>query len=176
MITRARRRLILVTTLDTADGLLGDYLTYADPPAAADSRTPADPPAPVDPPPAAADLPPAPDSPALTAPLAFPSPDKYEMSAFAWADQLATELRRLEVVVRPGYRVGSWTVDLCVGSGDEPVGVVCGPHPDGPDAHVERQRALHRAGWRLLDAFESHWAGDPRRAALETAALLSASR
>jgi len=66
--------------------------------------------------------------------------------------------------------VYEWVVDLCVGSGDEPLGVLCGPHPDGAEAHLERQRALHRAGWRLIDAFASRYADDPRRAALEIAA------
>jgi len=134
MITRARRRLIVVTTLATSDGLLGDYLTYAS--AALGHQT--------------------------------------DISDFSgeWVRALATELERLEVVVRVGYRVGPWVVDLCVGSGDEPVGVFCGPHPEGAEAHLDRQRALHQAGWRLIDAFASRWADDPRRAALEIAAAL----
>ncbi|SDS26043.1 AAA domain-containing protein [Actinoplanes derwentensis] len=90
-----------------------------------------------------------------------------------WAARLATELNRLEVPVRPGYPVGSWRLDLCVGPPESAAGVLCGVHPDGPDAHLARQSALHRAGWRLVDAFGSQWGGDPRRAALEIAALLS---
>jgi len=132
MITRARRRLIVVTTLATADGLLGDYLTYAS--TALSHQT-----------------------------------DISDLSG-GWVGELAAELDRLGVAVRVGYRVGSWVVDLCVGSDDQPVGVLCGPHPDGAEAHLERQRALHRAGWRLIDAFASRWADDPRRAALEIAA------
>jgi hypothetical protein len=132
MTTRARRRLVVVTALESADGLLGDYLAYAS--------------AALGHPPGIADLP------------------------GGWVGELAAELERLEVVVRVGYRVGPWVIDLCVGSDDQPVGVFCGPHPDGVEAHVERQRALHRAGWRLIDAFASRWAGDPRRAALEVAA------
>ncbi|HWS33548.1 MAG TPA: DEAD/DEAH box helicase, partial [Actinoplanes sp.] len=85
-----------------------------------------------------------------------------------WAARLAVELKRLEVPVRPGYTVGSWRLDLCAG----PVGVLCGVHPDGPAAHLARQSALHRAGWLLVDAFPSRWNGDPRRAALEIAALI----
>ena len=132
MITRARRRLLVVTALETADGLLGDYLTYAS--TALGHR-----------------------------------PNISDLSG-KWAGELAAELERLEVVVRVGYLVGPWVVDLCVGSDDEPVGVFCGPHPDGAEAHLERQRALHHAGWRLIDAFASRWADDPRRAALEIAA------
>jgi hypothetical protein len=131
MITRARRRLVVVTALDAADGMIGDYLAYA-----------AEPPVPAHP----------------------------GIGAAGWAGELATELTRLEVTARAGYRVGPWTVDLCVGPAEAPIGVFCAPHPDGTEAHLERQRALHRAGWRLLDAFASRWAGDPRRAALEIAA------
>jgi hypothetical protein len=47
-------------------------------------------------------------------------------------------------------------------------------HPDGPAAHLARQRALTQAGWRLRDAFANRWNADPRRAALELAAGLSA--
>jgi hypothetical protein len=40
-------------------------------------------------------------------------------------------------------------------------------HPDGPVAHIRRERALRRAGWRLLDAFPSRWSDNPAAAALE---------
>ena len=124
MITRARRRMVVVTALEEADGLIGDYLAYAA------SAVPDDP-----------------------APA----------TATGWAGELAAELERLGATVRPAYRVGPWEIDLSVGD----VGVICGPHPDGDRAHLARQRALHQAGWTLLDAFASRWAGDPRRAALE---------
>jgi len=127
MITRARSRLVLVTSLAEADGLLGDYLGYA-----------AGPPRPAETPPAT-----------------------------GWAAELGAELTRLGLTVRPGYPVGAWRVDLCAG----PLGVICGVHPDGPEAHLARQRTLHGLGWRLADAFPSRWHGDPRRAALEVAAL-----
>ncbi|GAA2618946.1 hypothetical protein GCM10010436_23240 [Paractinoplanes durhamensis] len=129
MITRARRRLVIVSSLPEADGLLGDYLTYA------------------------------------AAPLMLDAPEPPPAPA-GWIAELTTELQNIDISVKSGYRVGPWTVDLCVGD----VGVLCGPHPDGPDAHLARQRALHRAGWRLIDAFPSRWNGDPRRAALELAA------
>ncbi|MEU8815468.1 ATP-binding protein [Actinoplanes sp. NPDC048796] len=86
--------------------------------------------------------------------------------AAGWAAELAAELGRLGVRARPGYAVGPWVVDLCVGE----LGVICGPHPDGVEAHLARQGALHRAGWRLMDAFASRWSEDPRRAALEITA------
>lgn len=50
--------------------------------------------------------------------------------------------------------------------------MICGVHPDSVAAHVERQRTLARAGWRLYDAFASHWNADPIRAALDLAARI----
>ncbi|MFI1990781.1 DEAD/DEAH box helicase [Actinoplanes sp. NPDC020271] len=131
MVTRARRRLIVVTSLASPSGLLGDYLRHAGGPRAIASGA----------------------------------------EATGWAAELAAELKRLEIPVRPGYTVGPWALDLCVGD----VGVLCAVHPDGPEAHLERQGALHRAGWRLVDAFPSRWHGDVRRAALELAALAGES-
>ncbi|GAA1620662.1 DEAD/DEAH box helicase [Actinoplanes couchii] len=129
MITRARKRLVLLSALtEPPAGVLADYLAHAAEPGRA----------------------------------LQPGPDPI-----GWAARLAVELERLEVPIRPGYQVGSWHLDLCAG----PVGVLCGVHPDGPEAHLARQSALHRAGWRLVDAFPSRWGGDPRRAALEIAAL-----
>jgi hypothetical protein len=136
MITRARHRLVLLSSLTAADGLIGDYIAYADAPATA-----------------------LPDDAAPT----------------GWAARLATELERLDVPVRPGYAVGSWRLDLCAGPAGAAIGVLCGVHPDGPGAHLDRQSALHRAGWQLVDAFPSRWDGDPRRAALEIAALAGAT-
>ncbi|GIE31304.1 hypothetical protein Ait01nite_043490 [Actinoplanes italicus] len=134
MVTRARRRLVVLNSLTAPDGLLGEYLRYA-----------AGPPHPG----------PAPDAPT------------------GWAARLAVELERVGVPVRPGYAVGSWRIDLCAGPASSPAGVLCGVHPGGPEAHLARQSALHRAGWRLIDAFPTRWDGDPRRAALEIAAACS---
>jgi hypothetical protein len=61
-------------------------------------------------------------------------------------------------------------VDLCVGEGEAAYGTICGVHPDGVAAHIERQRALRNGGWRLVDAFPSRWGGDAARAALDLAA------
>ncbi|WP_433300020.1 DEAD/DEAH box helicase [Actinoplanes sp. CA-030573] len=130
MITRARRRLVVVTAFDSSSGLLGDFLDYSS---------------------------------------TVSTSDLPEMSPEGWVADLAAELAALEVRVRAGYRVGPWTVDLCIGDREIPIGVFCGPHQDGAEAHLQRQRALHRSGWRLLDAFESRWSSDPRRGALELA-------
>ncbi|QOC91418.1 AAA domain-containing protein [Micromonospora craniellae] len=89
-----------------------------------------------------------------------------------WARALAVELDRIGVPVRPGYPVGRWRIDLCIGEDADAVGVMCGVHPDGVAAHVERQRTLVRAGWRLHDVFASRWADDPIRAALDLTARM----
>ena len=156
MITRARRRLVVITSVDRPDGLLGDFFRYAAGPLTISSEA------------------------AAAAPeeggWATSDANGWATSdANGWAAQLARELRRLDVEVRPRYAVGRWTLDLCIGPVDAPLGVVCAVHPDGPDAHLERRRVLHRAGWRLVDAFASRWSGDPRRAALELAATCGAA-
>ncbi|MFG3580129.1 hypothetical protein [Micromonospora chersina] len=89
-----------------------------------------------------------------------------------WTADVAQELRRLGVPVRPGYPVGRWRVYLCVGTGADAVGVVCAVHPEGVAAHLERQRTLTRAGWRLHDVFASRWSDDPIRAALDLASRI----
>ncbi|MEU9825598.1 AAA domain-containing protein [Micromonospora chersina] len=132
LVTRARARLAVVTSLRSPQGLVGDYLAYA-------GRPPA-----------------APDAESVT----------------GWTADLAEELRRLGLPVRPGYPVGRWRVDLCVGTGADAVGVVCAVHPEGVAAHLERQRTLTRAGWRLHDVFASRWADDPIRAALDLASRI----
>ncbi|HET6214687.1 MAG TPA: AAA domain-containing protein, partial [Micromonosporaceae bacterium] len=131
MVTRARERMIVVTSLGSVEGLVGDFLRYAEQPPAG-SGPPEDPPA-------------------------------------GWIAALAAELRRSGLTVQCGYPVGNWRVDLCVGTGDAAAGLLCSVHPEGVDQHVERQRTLLRAGWRLYDAFPSRWSGDPIRAALELA-------
>ncbi|GGR95219.1 hypothetical protein GCM10010169_44740 [Micromonospora fulviviridis] len=132
LVTRARARLTVVTSLRSPEGLVGDYLAYA-------GRPPV-----------------APDAEPVT----------------GWTADLAEELRRLGLPVRPGYPVGRWRVDLCVGTDAEAVGVVCAVHSEGVAAHLERQRTLTRAGWRLHDVFASRWADDPIRAALDLASRI----
>ncbi|TCB98618.1 hypothetical protein E0H26_09070 [Micromonospora zingiberis] len=101
--------------------------------------------------------------PALSVEPESPAPDP-------WTRALAVELGRLGLPVRAGYPVGRWRIDLCVGDDTEAVAVICGVHPDGVAAHVERQRTLARAGWRRHDVFATHWANDPIRAALDLTA------
>ncbi len=102
-----------------------------------------------------------------------PKPATAAADPGGWPGELAAQLRRLGWSVRPAYRSGRWTVDLVVGEGAEAFGVVCGVHPDGPDAHLARWTELTRSGWRLVEAYPSRWGGDPVRAALELAPLPS---
>jgi hypothetical protein len=129
MVTRARRQMLVVTSLSTATGIVGDYLSYG----------------------------------------STGLPDLSTVDGAGWPAALAEQLRFAGVPVRAGYPVGTWYVDLCAGTGTGAVGLVCAVHPDGPAAHIERQLTLLRAGWRLVDAFPSRWAGDPVRAAIELA-------
>jgi hypothetical protein len=130
MVTRARHRMVVVTSLRDPGGVVGDYLSYAD------------------------------DGPEGVAgdPPGGPAGD--------WTAALATELRRAGLTVRHQYPVGRWTVDLVAGDGPDAFGLCCRVHPDGPAAHLLRQQALARAGWRLVDAFASRWSDDATRAAL----------
>jgi hypothetical protein len=130
MVTRARHRMTMVTSLASPEGTVADYLRYAErPPVPAHADAPAD----------------------------------------GWVAALADGLGRAGLDVRPGYPVGRWRVDLCVGAGTAAAGLICGVHPDGAAAHVERHTTLLRAGWRLHDAFASRWAGDSARAVLDLA-------
>jgi hypothetical protein len=141
MVTRARRSLVIVTSLPTPtgppDGLVERYLVHADRPPA----PPADGPCPT-----------------------------------AWGDALALELREAGLVVRTGYPVGRWTVDLCIGEGAGTVGVETAVHSHGAAAHLARRRALAAAGWRLLDGWPTRWDHDPTRAAVELATAVPDDR
>jgi hypothetical protein len=132
MVTRARRRMIVVTSLRDATGIVGDYLRYSEAP-----------------------------------PVYAPPPGNGAGPAGEWAAALAAEFGRAGVPARPGYQVGNWVVDLCVGTGGSAVGLLCGVHPQGPDAHIERHRELTRAGWNLVDAYPSRWGANAPRAAVD---------
>jgi hypothetical protein len=127
MVTRAREHLHVVTAVGEPEGLIGEFLRYADRP---------------------------PRSPGGGA-------------AGGWTAKLADALEGADVPVRQAYPVGHWTVDLVVGDAEHAIGVTAQVHPDGPAAHVERHRALRRAGWRLVEAFPSAYGDDPSRAALD---------
>ncbi|GIG95452.1 DEAD/DEAH box helicase [Plantactinospora mayteni] len=197
MVTRARRRMVVLTSQSAPNGLLGDYLRYAASPpeprgepvavpavpaggpagGTASETVPARPPgagptAAGSPPPASLGSP-APAAAGSLPPRSAGSPAPAAAGSLApvgWAGELAAELARLGLPVRRHYPVGRWTVDLCVGAGESAVGLNCAAHPAGPAAHIARHRALVQAGWVVVDAFASRWGGDPVRAALDVAA------
>jgi hypothetical protein len=134
LVTRARERLVLVTSVGAeVGGLLGAFLAYAD-------RAPRPGP---------------------------PGPPRHR-----WIAAVADELARLGVTVRPEYAVGQWRVDLCIGDGERAMAVECTVHPAGAAVHIERHRALRRAGWRIIDCFASRWEGDAVSAAVALATEL----
>jgi hypothetical protein len=129
LVTRARRKAIVITAVqDPVDGLLADYLRYADHP---------------------------------------PGPPGEGVHASEWSQRLGEELARNGAVVRAGYPVGSWLVDLCLGDGEEAAALECCVHGAGIAFHIDRHRELDRAGWRIAGAFPTRWESDPVRAALE---------
>jgi hypothetical protein len=93
-----------------------------------------------------------------------------------WTARLAEELRATGLMVRTGYPVGQWRVDLVVGEKDSAVAVETCPHPEGVAAHLARWRALTHAGWRVHDAFGSRFDHDPARAAVELTHELAVGR
>ena len=75
-----------------------------------------------------------------------------------WARRVAAHVEPGHALV--GYVVGRHVVDVALASsstGRAPVGLVCGVHPDGPEAHVERHLSLRAAGWRLVEVHETRW-------------------
>lgn len=82
-----------------------------------------------------------------------------------WTASLAEVLVDAGETVRVGYEVGRWHLDLVMGD-VSPVAVATRVHPDGPVAHLERYRALHRAGWRQAEAFALSSGGDAVAAGL----------
>ena len=134
MVTRARRRMVIVTSLhDPGDGILADLLAHAQHP---------------------------------------PDPLPLEPPAAPWVTAVAAELDRQDCVVRCGYRVGGDVLDLVAGAGGAARAVDCRVHPGGVAAHISFRRALNRAGWRVAEAWASHYDGDAVRAAVELAAIV----
>jgi hypothetical protein len=90
-----------------------------------------------------------------------PLPAETATTPSGWVGELAGRLESYGLRVVADYPVAGYTIDLAVGEGAGAVGVVCRVHPDGPEAHIDRHLALRRAGWRMLDAFESRWLAKP---------------
>ena len=100
-----------------------------------------------------------------------PAPRRTPATSVAW---IAGEMERGGVKPLVDYPAGRHTLDLVFGDGDAAVGVTIGVHPDGPDAHIERRLALHRAGWEITEAFDTKWG--ERRTELAVELILDAQR
>ena len=162
MVTRARDRVEVVTSLTTtADGrprrgLLADYLRHAE---------------------------------RSLGPAADPA------TVGRWTRRVAEHVDPDVAIV--GYRAGGHVVDIALDvplartggsrlddavthdgatAGRRPAGIVCGVHPDGPDAHVERHLALLAQGWDLFEAFETRWSDRMGALGVELAAFVDDRR
>jgi superfamily I DNA and/or RNA helicase len=93
-----------------------------------------------------------------------PRPEWSAALEAGWPGLLGDALREQGFRVVAEYPVAGWKVDLAVGAGGGAVGVICGVHADGPAKHIERQSALRRAGWEIVDAFESFYLANPDEA------------
>lgn len=130
MITRARQRIVVVTSFDAEDlptGLLADYHRFSH-------------------------LPPAQIPP--------------QVAASEWTRRVAASLADGGHRVVTGYPVAGHAVDIALGTGTVALGIECGVHPDGVATHIERHLALRRAGWDLVDAFQSRWTLNPEELAV----------
>lgn len=127
MVSRARQKLIVVTSVEDPPGLAGDFLRHAHRP---------------------------------------PTP-QVTPSGEGWQYDVATALGDVGFTIAPNYRVGRFNVDLVLRDQTMPTAVICQPHPDGPEHHLRRDQMLRRLGWRIHDAFESRWAPDVARFAIE---------
>jgi len=104
-------------------------------------------------------------------PPAAPAPRGRPSTPVEW---IADELERGGVKPLVNYPAGRHTLDLVFGERDDAVGVTFGVHPEGPDAHIDRRIALHRAGWQIEEAFDTRWG--ERRTELAVELILEARR
>jgi len=104
-------------------------------------------------------------------PPTVPAPRGQPTITVEW---IAGEMQRGGVKPLVDYPAGRHTLDLVFGERDEAVGVTFGVHADGPDAHIERRLALHRAGWEIEEVFETKWG--ERRTELAVELILDAQR
>jgi hypothetical protein len=77
-----------------------------------------------------------------------------------WTTEVADDLRLARIELSTGYATGRHVVDIAVQVSAGNVCIDCAPHPKGGAAHVERHLSLRRAGWDVVQARRSVWAGD----------------
>ena len=84
-----------------------------------------------------------------------PGPPPPAAALGPWAESIVADLRLAGLAPAAAYPTGRHVVDAAVDVGEAPVAVICELHPQGIDAHIDRHLALHRAGWRTMDALPS---------------------
>ena len=84
-----------------------------------------------------------------------------------WCDTIADGLASVGLPTYRCYPTGNHVVDVATISQGRPAAVVCGLHPAGVDAHLERHAALVRAGWQVHDALQSRWGDRPAELILD---------
>ncbi|MEA2000289.1 MAG: hypothetical protein U9N84_00150 [Actinomycetota bacterium] len=94
-----------------------------------------------------------------------PLPSAAAANPDGWAGQVGEEPRAFGIPVIRNYPVAGWAVDLAVGAREHAFGMECRVQRDGTATHVEQHMALLRAGWKIVDAFQSRWLTDPEGAA-----------
>ncbi len=141
MITRARRRMVVVSSVAQPPGLAADYVRYAE--RGLDGL--------------AYDRGGDSSSTGIGA----------NAQAAKWTEDVVSVLIDAGYEVVERYPVGRFTVDAVLrdarGRKGEPIAVCCHPGPD----HVERELLLHRMGWQVVYAFRSEWSGRLARLVIE---------
>ena len=127
MVSRARRKLVVVTSVQDPPGLAGQFVRHGE----------------------------------------FPPLPVSTGEASGWIGQVQSTLADANYDVASNYQVGRFTVDLVLRCQQHPTAVICQPHRDGPLAHIQRDRLLRRLGWSIHEAFQSRWADDIARFAIE---------
>ena len=74
-----------------------------------------------------------------------------------WASTLEEMIAVSGCRVLSDYVTGDHVIDLVVGEGRNAIAVETAVHPEGPERHLERRQALEKAGWKVVEAFQSKW-------------------
>ena len=85
-----------------------------------------------------------------------PTPKAERIDGSGWTRRLARELAAgSDARVIVDYEVAGETVDIVLGDGANALAIETELHPGGPQRHIDRHMVLRRAGWEILDMFES---------------------
>lgn len=74
-----------------------------------------------------------------------------------WARSIVEDLAAAGAPVLSAYPTGRHVVDICLDDASRSLGIECGVHAGGPEAHIDRRLALSRNGWELVEAYRSRW-------------------